>query len=293
MVARGGSAYPLMQQRCMYATNAYKRFFSAFLFRLSIPIFFCSSFHFLGMKQIMSSNAVHVQVMNNCERTNVADDEGETNETFIGILSSLKALSCETVWEPGHVCVCYNSGAVSAYEHVWIGGNENTLSSVTCDSFKSFKLRLFSNNELASFTIVFESCCFFYKYKRFRLFHFLEQKKNKMESVPIRAFLANLSFYHASSFNRFVFSFSAFFPGSYFFLVISTDVCSFLLFTLYRLNVICFCLIGKKYLNKSRGSVRSQQINMNFLPLVSLSSSSSFCHKLLRKSKLGILKLNQ
>lgn len=57
------------------------------------------------MKQIMSSNAVHVQVMNNYERTNVADDEGETNETFIGILSSLKALSCETVWEPGHVCV--------------------------------------------------------------------------------------------------------------------------------------------------------------------------------------------
>lgn len=57
--------------------------------------------------------------------------------------------------------------------------------------------------------------------------------------------------------------------------MISTDVCSFLLFTLYRLNVICFCLIGKKYLNKSRGSVRSQQINMNFLALVSLSSSSS------------------
>lgn len=77
-------------------------------------------------------------------------------------------------------CVCDITAeqTVSAYEHVWIGGNENTLSSVTCDSFKSFKLRLFSNNELASFTIVFESCCFFYKYKRFRLFHFLEQKKH-------------------------------------------------------------------------------------------------------------------
>lgn len=32
----------------------------------------------------------------------------------------------------------------------------STLSAVTGDSFKSFKLRLFSNNELASFTIVFD-----------------------------------------------------------------------------------------------------------------------------------------
>lgn len=69
-----------------------------------------------------------------------------------------------------------------AREYVWSGGNENALSSATRDSFKSFKLRLFSNNELASFAIVFDPVVvffsFFYEHKRFRLFHFLEQNKN-------------------------------------------------------------------------------------------------------------------
>lgn len=54
------------------------KLFSFFFF--SVPIFFCSSFHFLGMKQIMSSNAVHVQLMNNCERMNVVDDERKTQK---------------------------------------------------------------------------------------------------------------------------------------------------------------------------------------------------------------------
>lgn len=82
---------------CRTLTNA---LFSTFCFFFQFP-FFCSSFLFLGMKQIMSSNAVHVQVMNNCERTNVADDEGETKEQkyhLLGLFHSLKYCHCSKLY---------------------------------------------------------------------------------------------------------------------------------------------------------------------------------------------------
>lgn len=98
---------------CLSANVAtvYAKRLHTFPLLLSISNFFDHPFHFLGMKQIMSSNAVHVQLMNNYyERMNVVDDEGKKQKkepfarpffSFIEILLLLEALCYETVV---HVC---------------------------------------------------------------------------------------------------------------------------------------------------------------------------------------------
>lgn len=145
--------------------------------------------------------------------------------SFIEILSLLKALSYKAIvhgWKR-EKSGCAIKGVCDVCDVCGMEGM-STLSSVTGDSFKSFKLRLFSNNELASFTIVFDRVVFFFHtHKRFRLFHFLE-RRNRCQ------------YGHEHSL-RFISLLSFFLFFQLFFLMISAGVCSFLFFTLYRLNV--------------------------------------------------------